>query len=201
MGTFVAIATNSILVMSLSCKILPGRFKIWQVGKKSVPNPCQLFELARIFLILQDSCSKSMRKSCIAWFLARFLQDLEKILPRFFSRSWQDFFIGPCRKILPRIFPRSCQYLTRFLLEHKQDVTLKLVKIPHKILTGCYKILWGMFQNLAKSCNLWNPIKILIRSCQDVTKCNKVFQFPVRSCMILLRSRQDSCQDLAGNFY
>ena len=76
-----------------------------------------------------------------------------------------------------------------------------LVKIPHKILTGCYKIWWGMFQNLAKSCNLRNPIKILIRSCQDVTRCNKVFQIPVRSCMILLRSRQDSCQDLAGNFY
>ena len=49
-----------------SRKILPRHFKIWQVGKKSVPNPCQLFELARIFLILQDSCSKSMRKSCIA---------------------------------------------------------------------------------------------------------------------------------------
>ena len=76
-----------------------------------------------------------------------------------------------------------------------------LVKIPHKILTGCYKVWWGMFQNLAKSCNLRNPIKILIRSCQDVTRCNKVFQIPVRSCMILLRSRQDSCQDLAGNFY
>ena len=44
----------------ISCKILPRRFKIWQVGKKSVPNPCQLFELARIFLILQDSSSKSM---------------------------------------------------------------------------------------------------------------------------------------------
>ena len=50
----------------ISCKILPRCFKIWQVGKKSVPNPCQLFKLARIFLILQDSCSKSMRKFCIA---------------------------------------------------------------------------------------------------------------------------------------
>ena len=82
------------VLLSLSCKILPRRFKIWQVGKKSVPNPCQLSKFARIFFILQDSCSKSMRKSCIAWFLARFLQDLEKTLPRFVSRSWQGFFIG-----------------------------------------------------------------------------------------------------------
>ena len=101
---------------------------------------------------------------------------------------------------------RVCAYPDDETLAYKQWIqdgylSQGLVKIPHKILTGCYKIWWGTFQNLVKSCNLQNPIKILIRSCQDVTRCNKVFQIPVRSCMILLRSRQDSCQDLAGNFY
>ena len=42
--------------------------------------------------------------------------------------------------------------------------------------------------------------EILEKSCWDLTRFNKAFQIPTRSCEILLRSRQDSYKILLGIF-
>ena len=84
----------------MSCKILPRRFKICQ--------EIRLFQIHANFWNLQESFLSYkilVPNLCENLVLLDLLPDsynifkdlaidLENILPRFFSRSWQDFFIG-----------------------------------------------------------------------------------------------------------
>ena len=63
------------------------------------------------------------------------------------------------------------------------------------------RMLQDLVGYVPKSCEILQLVKSHKNLDKILSRCNKVFQIPVRSCMILLRSRQDSCQDLAGNFY
>ena len=63
------------------------------------------------------------------------------------------------------------------------------------------RMLQDLVGYVPKSCEILQLAKSHKNLDKILSRCNKVFQIPVRLCMILLRSRQDSCQDLAGNFY
>ena len=70
-------------------KNLARDFKIWQVGKKYIPNPYQLLKLVRIFLTLQDFCPNPCENLVLLKldFLPDSCKDFAKILfARFFHR-------------------------------------------------------------------------------------------------------------------